>query len=226
MDIGDALEILQSMHPRTIFFKSLRRHSTLLDVGAGDGSLCFLKGWIKPQRKDLKLYAYAMEFGANFEAFDGYELGEWPLVKPDFDGRKFDAITSCHFIEHILDPVEFVRWAADRLNSGGGRMYIEWPSENSRQQVQREVYRKAGVPIVISNYHDDSTHKLLPVMSELVEVLVQQGLVIEQQGSISNPFLEQELLSQFKSGDADEFSVQAAFWSKTRWAQYLVAAKD
>jgi len=224
MDQGDAIELLHSSHPRTIFVKSLRRHAALLDVGAGNGSLNTLKHWPKPERRDLKIYAYAMEKGEGFEACDGYEVGTWPDQKPKFNGMQFDGILASHFIEHIPEPVDFVAWCANRLASGG-RLYIEWPSDNSVGLPPRQTFHANDIPIVISDFYDDHTHRKLPQRDGVLKAMTKKGLSIDQQGVISNPFIEQEVLAHFREGRRDEFMLQSAYWSKTKWAQYVIASK-
>ena len=223
-DHGDAVEYLAASHPRTMFVKSLRRHAVLLDVGAGNGSLEVLRDWPSPCRRDLKFLAYAMDQGERFCHYDQFELGEWPNRKPTFDNIQFDAIVSSHFIEHIDDPDEFIDWMADRLQLGG-RVYVEWPSEVSLELPESAYFRERDVPIMISNFFDDNTHKQIPERAEVCRRFEQNGMRILQQGTISNPFVEQELLAHHKLGMASAFDVQSAFWSHTGWAQFVVASK-
>jgi SAM-dependent methyltransferase len=224
MDFGDAAAYMMMMHPRGLFVKTLPRHSSLLDVGAGDGSLQVLKNWPKPTRKDLRIFAYAMERGAGFENYDGYELGEWPVKTPDFDGKIFDAIFTAHFIEHIVAPLAFIDWCAGRLRVGG-RLYIEWPSEDSVALPPLAKFREQNIPLIISAFHDDHTHRDLPDRKEILNALEKSEFLIDQQGVISNPFMEQEALAHFKNGTSDPYALQSAYWSKTRWSQFIVATK-
>ncbi|MGO9242144.1 MAG: methyltransferase domain-containing protein [Bryobacteraceae bacterium] len=224
------IELIHATHPRVMFVKSLPRRALLLDMGAGDGSLQIFREWLKPARPDLRFYAYAMDMGASFDRYDRYEIGEWPAHKPSFDGQQFDAIVACHFIEHIPDPLELIAWMASRLRSGG-RVYIEWPSENSKHLPSRRAFRAAGIPIDVSNFLDDLTHKDLPPREMVVEGITRQNLIIDQSGAISNPFLEQEVLAHFKHGcDAFIreliFALQSTLWSRTKWAQYVIASKE
>jgi hypothetical protein len=69
-----------------------------------DGSLQIYRSWPPPPRSDLAMFALALDLGSMFDRYDGYELGRWPDAQPDFGGRRFDAIFSANFIEHIDDP--------------------------------------------------------------------------------------------------------------------------
>lgn len=119
---GELLETFHGQHPRTLFVKSLKARSSVLDVGAGDGALSIFRRWPRPARQDLKIYAYSLEKGQNFDDYDGYELSDWNVQKP-FADRTFDAIFCSHFVEHIADPVAFITWMASKL-SENGRVYI------------------------------------------------------------------------------------------------------
>jgi SAM-dependent methyltransferase len=220
----EAITLLNSTHPRTLFVKTLARGACLLDVGAGDGGLEVFRRWPPPARTDLRMYAYALDKGANFGAYDGFELGDWESGPPAFSGIEFSAMFCSHFIEHIADPVPFLQWSAQRLPSGG-RLYLEWPSPFSELLPKSADLAQRGVKLTISNFHDDATHKAIHDRSRIVGGLVAAGFFIEQQGYLSLPFLEEEVLAHLAEGLDDAYAVQTAFWSKTRWAQYLVAVR-
>lgn len=220
---GEVVEILHGMNQRTQFLKQLPRHAAVLDAGAGDGSLERFRSWLRPEREDLLIYAYAAERGERFTFYDGYETGFWPQQPPGFGGRKFDAIIACHFIEHLADPNSFVTWAVSRL-SPGGRIYLEWPSPFALNLPPVVIFREAGVPLVISNFHDDDTHRNLPLATTVTDALVAAGAVVDVHGVIRYPWLEEELLAHWQRGDADTYALQAAFWSRTRWSQYVIAS--
>ncbi|GAB3030655.1 hypothetical protein GCM10027285_11640 [Oleiagrimonas citrea] len=221
---GRCLELAQLFHPRVIFLKTLRHASRVLDVGAGDGSLPIFKSWPQPVREDLRMYAFSLEKGANFDAYEGYEIGNWEKVRPDFGGMKFDAIFSSHFIEHIRDPLEFISWSAERL-SPGGRLYVEWPSDESLGMPSRDELVARGVDIMISNFRDDKTHRELPIAHEVATRMRAAGLEVDLQGKARNPYLEEEVMALFGKNGKDASAVQLAFWSKYRWAQYFVSTR-
>lgn len=215
-----ALELYFQFHPRTAFLKTLPARAVVVDIGAGDGSLSTFRGWPEPARRDLRLYAYSLEKGEHFDAFDGYETGDWNLARPVFEGLRFDGIVSAHFIEHIDDAATFVDWAARKL-APGGRAYVEWPSPASLDLPPLSALHEAGVPLVISRFDDDCTHQHLPDRDAVVAHAVRAGLKVSASGSIRLPWLEDELLAGFRDSP-DRFPAQAAFWSWTQWSQYLV----
>src|SRR5689334_16007703 len=91
----------QLLRPSTVFIKTLRRNTQVLDFGAGLGGLVGLKNWPKPSRPDLRFFAYSLEYVADFEKYDGYEIGNFDLKPPRFHGIEFSAVFASHVIEHL-----------------------------------------------------------------------------------------------------------------------------
>ena len=224
MPEGECIEFLQLFNPRTIFIKTLPKGARILDVGAGDGSLVNLKKWPKPLRNDLRMYAYALEKGKNFDAYDGFEIGDFEKGAPKFGAIKFDAVFCAHFIEHIANPTIFVEWVSSVLNSGG-RFYLEWPSDLSTKLPSREALSKLGVNLIISNFFDDSTNRSIPERASIISLTNINSLHVEQLGVVRIPYFEEEVLAHFWSNNRDRPAVQLAFWSHYRWAQYIIAQK-
>lgn len=214
------MELYFTFHPRTAFVKTLPRNAKLVDIGAGDGSLSTFVGWPSPKRPDLEIHAYSLEKGEHFDRFRSYEIGDWNRAPPEFPGTRFDAVVCAHFIEHIADPASFVAWAARKL-APGGRVYLEWPAPASLDLPKREELEAAGVPLIISRFDDDDTHRDLPDADRIVAACLAQGFELEARGIVRLPWIEDEMLAHFRN-DSDGFARQAAFWSYTGWSQYLV----
>ena len=221
LDEERVAQLYFAFHPRTVFLKTLRSGSAVVDIGAGDGSLSVFRSWPEPVRDDLRMYAYSIEKGRLFDDFSGYEISDWNVNPPQFDGTQFDAVVCAHFIEHIQDPVSLVRWAASKLKSGG-RIYLEWPSADSLSLPSRTELEERGVPLIISRFDDDDTHQALPDGDVIAAALRENGFSIEARGIVRLPWLEDEMLAHHKQS-ADGFYGQAAFWSHTGWCQYIVA---
>jgi SAM-dependent methyltransferase len=222
MEEGELLENFHRQHPSKVFLRSLPRGARVLDIGAGDGGLSNFKQWPSPGRPDLKLYAFSLEKGRLFDQFDGYELGNWNTTRPSFGGMKFDAIHCANFIEHIDDPKSVLDWAAQNLEPWG-RLYIEWPSDDSQFWPNLKELHELGFDCVIGNYFDDPTHKHHLPTTEMVEsTLTANGFAVESRGIINMPILADELLNHYRAKD-DVVSLQLAYWLKTGWIQYMVA---
>lgn len=207
--------------PRTAFLKTLAPAAEVVDIGAGDGSLSVFRSWPEPNREDLRFFAYSIEKGRYFDDYNGYELSDWNVSQPEFDGKRFDAVVCAHFIEHVQDPASLVRWAARKLRKGG-RIYLEWPSASSLALPSRGELEKLGVPLIISRFDDDGTHQALPDGDAIADAMRNCGFSIEARGIIRLPWLEDEMLGHHKDSE-DGFYRQAAFWSYTGWSQYIVA---
>lgn len=217
------VEQLHKIHPRTRFIKSLTNNAVVLDLGAGDGMLPVLKSWPDPKREDIHIYAYSLEKGKGFDAYDGYELSDWEISKPNFNGKKFDAIFSSHFIEHISDFRDVLDWCASRLNPGG-RLYLEWRSEYARVSPTFQELHTNRVMVQIGNFFDDKTHRFLPQRDEVIKHLVGNGLIPVIVDEISFRELENDLFFAFRDSPMS-YELQSAYWSLTRWAQYVVSAR-
>lgn len=219
----EVVEILHQTNERTRFLKQLPHAAAVLDAGAGDGSLERFRSWLQPRRGDLRMYAYGAERGERFDSYDAHEMGCWPQQPPSFGGERFDAVIACHFVEHLDDPAGFVRWAVGRLTEHG-RIYLEWPSEHSLDLPPRDHFVSAGIPLVISRFDDDKTHKELPKSSDVCAALAAAGARVEVSGVIRYPWLEDELLAHWQQGVADSYALQAAFWSRTMWSQFVIGS--
>ncbi len=217
-----AIELYFQFHPRTAFVKMLPQNSTLVDIGAGDGSLSIFRNWPDPVRRDIQMYAYSIEKGSRFDDFEAYELSDWNAQPPQFGGRTFDAILSAHFIEHIESPTSFLDWSVKKLNAGG-RLYLEWPSVASNEPSipSKSDLMEEGVNLVISRFDDDCTHKALPDRNLIKSHATTLGLRLVAEGVARLPWLEDELMANFRDAE-DRFPAQAAFWSWSGWSQYLI----
>ena len=144
------LETWHSLSHQCRFVKTLQAAASVLDVGAGDGALQIYRKWPAPERLDLTMYAFAMDRGGMFDRYDGYELGTWPEIKPNFGGRKFDAIFAANFIEHIDAPMDFVRWSADH-RSARGCIFLEWPRPGSPSLPTTAELHGIGIEVMTGN---------------------------------------------------------------------------
>jgi SAM-dependent methyltransferase len=224
LSFDQAIESLHLFSPRCRFVKTLPHGAALLDVGAGDGSLQVYRNWPAPDRHDLRLFAWAATKGAQFDRYDGYEIGHWPNTLPDFGDRLFDAILAVNFIEHIDDPMAFAQWAPSRLNPGG-LIFLEWPAPISATLPTAEEFRAVGLPIMTGNYFDDATHRaVIPQFTAVADVLIGAGLSPRESGTVAVPFFDQEVAIH-AANKRDAVNLTLAYWSMTGWCQYLVATR-
>ena len=220
-----AVEMMNLSHPKTLFLKTLPLGANVLDMGAGDGTMSILRDWPQPSRKDLQLYAVSLEKGVHFDKYAGYSLANWEDGPPAFPSVAFSAAICSHFIEHISRPLDFLSWISDILVPGG-RIYLEWPTPESLTLPPKGAFAEHGITLSISNFRDDATHLSIPDRSEVSSVLTRRDFRVEAQGVVRLPVFEDELLAHFLGNADDPYAVQLAFWSKTRWAQYVIAERN
>jgi cyclopropane fatty-acyl-phospholipid synthase-like methyltransferase len=117
--------------------RRLKNGSQVLDVGAGAGRLLRLIRDISD--RDLRLYANDIHFDPEtrrclLEA--DIHLVEGMLEHCQIP-EKFDAITSIHTIEHVLDPRAVFEWKYAHLTPGGV-IYVETPDAHA---LSRSIFR-------------------------------------------------------------------------------------
>lgn len=128
--------------------KYLRKEDAILEVGNGLGdNIKYLrrKGyWVVGIDKDQQLNG---EIKADVFSY-----------KPD---RKFDCIYSLHFLEHLPDPLRFIKWMEDNLTEGG-RWLLEIPSLNNPLLRLKSFRKFYWYPYHFFFFDKRTIQKLLP----------------------------------------------------------------
>jgi SAM-dependent methyltransferase len=211
--------------PRSIFLKNLTVGASVLDLGAGDGTLSIYKEWPLYTRADLRMYALSLEFGKYFDKYDGYELKNFEDANVSIlSDVAISAIVCAHFIEHMKQPESTITLLSDRMRPGG-RLYLEWPHEVSKRMPPRLSLLEKGINISTTRFDDDGTHVEAWDMGRIVSLLENNGFKLEVMGRVYFPFLAKELRDHGRQL-SDPARLTLGFWSLMGWAQYLVARKD
>ncbi len=222
--LDQAVHAFHAFGPRCRFVKTMRLGASILDAGAGQGTLQVYRHWPPPDRTDLKMFAWAGQKGSNFDLYDGHEVSLWPDNKPHFNGQKFDAVLAANFIEHIDDPIDFVAWAISLLTPTG-RLYLEWPRPESAALPTTGELAAVGLGVMTGNYFDDATHRrAIPDFGSVCRAITERGLAVRESGTVSVPFFDQEL-AIIAAATGDIVHLTLSYWSLTGWCQYLVAGR-
>ena len=125
----------------------------LLDVGCGDGvylNRMRQRGW-KVEGIDFDQKAVK-----NAKIRFGLELRCGDLAEAKFPDNSFDAITMSHVIEHVPNPVEFLK-EARRVLKPGGRVVILTPNTKSNGLKEfGEVWFSLDAPRHLNLYNPDN----------------------------------------------------------------------
>ena len=109
---------------------NLHESSKVLEIGAGSGRQLEFLGDMSPC--PVELYANDIVFDdASRTALTAknIRLVEGAIENVETNAR-FDAITSIHVIEHVVDPKAVFRWMSEHL-APGGVLYLETPDTNA-----------------------------------------------------------------------------------------------
>lgn len=148
---------------------------TLLDVGCGWGHFleaARARAWrtwgIEPS---TEASGYAWEHaGVNANLYGG-TWEQFDVMRAVSDPTHFDALTAFWLLEHLPDPVAFLRWAADHLAPGGALM-LAVPQEWTRLQGQ------ANEVAAVKNYWLDATHAHYWTRATLTALLARCGFQV------------------------------------------------
>jgi 2-polyprenyl-3-methyl-5-hydroxy-6-metoxy-1,4-benzoquinol methylase len=101
--------------------KTKGTNAKILDIGCGSGD------FLEMLRNEKFTNACGIDAtAASVEACKAKGLDAYRCRIEDFEKGPFDAIVSFHCLEHVDNPVEFIRLALEKL-SPGGTLYISTP---------------------------------------------------------------------------------------------------
>jgi len=209
--------------PRTVFLKNLPEAATLIDLGAGDGSMSSFKAWPVPVRPDLKMYAVSLTKGSYFDRYEDYVLGDFEAQLPALKGGPFDALLCCNFLEHIRDPDRCIEWIASVLRPGG-RVFMEWPHETWKVMPSMTALSERGYDAFTTNFWDDHTHVDAWPMERILRAMGKSGMNVESTGRLFFPWLGDELRNQ---GVKYDNMAQRTYgvWLRFGLGQFIIASK-
>lgn len=131
-------------------------NSKVLDVGCGNGSSLLE---IQSQQAE----AYGIEEDRNIEPIAkelDLDIFFGSLENSDFPDNSFDYITMSQVLEHIQDPLNFLKLAVNKL-SPGGKIIMSFPNKDSFYRViSKEKWINWHVPYHLNFFSEKSLNLL------------------------------------------------------------------
>jgi len=217
-------ELYWQRHPRFRFLKSVKPNTRLLDLGCGSGGTSFWLDYLVPDRSDIELHGVDMTAGEHTNRMASFNSVDLESGRLPFDTGSLGAVLSAHVLEH-LKSARHTFSELKRCMKAGGAVYIEVPGPESALPPKASEFRKAGWPMMISNFYDDGTHVTLWNALDLIAQAQDFGLILRGSGIVSDPYLEDTLIAAgLRRGDSE--LMLYGFWSKTRWSIYFVFERE
>jgi 2-polyprenyl-3-methyl-5-hydroxy-6-metoxy-1,4-benzoquinol methylase len=141
-------------HPMyaVLSFLKNKKDLEILDVGCGYGELVWVMAMLGHKVLGIDVARQAIQFAKGLFGDMFYELDIKGLIKnaPDL---KFDLITAVEVIEHLREPMEFVRDCASLLKDGGS-LILTTPNgdyqeilPDRREQHKNEIWKMEKPPV-------------------------------------------------------------------------------
>jgi 2-polyprenyl-3-methyl-5-hydroxy-6-metoxy-1,4-benzoquinol methylase len=133
-------QIFEAIHPKLRYAPK-----NYLDVGCGQGAML-----AEFRRRYPAATCVGVEPSADAAAFCFHRHGlqvnscSWTLLDAEELQGPFDVITLIHVLEHVLDPVDVLTRAVDRL-SPNGLIYVEVPDILSERWTGKDFFHIAHV---------------------------------------------------------------------------------
>ena len=183
---------------RKIIYDELlsRNCSKVLDIGCGPG--VFYKPWsqFNIEWEGIDINPYWSKFG---------EENKIPISNQPIDSitEKFDVITAHQVIEHVNDPVAFMKSIKALLNPGG-LIHLELPNQNSLTAKLRKIsssisydYGFIQPPMHLRAYHKKTIKLLFDSLNLEPIMLFECGNTDLTWGQVRNYNLIQKLIYGF-----------------------------
>ncbi len=179
----------------------------ILDVGCGNG-------YFLSVAKEKCQHCYGTEFSVKLREFAQYKTG-LPIFAQDLDSLSnsmpgFDIITLFDVLEHIPEPIPFMR-SVDRLLNPGGSVLIFTPNFDSFSvRVMREHSSIVDPTEHVVLYTRDSLHYLAALMGYSVVYEETRGMDVVNVLALQDYFGERRDAILTERGDELQAMIDAA----------------
>lgn len=146
---------------------------SVLDIGCGQGGLLSA---VRARNSSAQLYGVEpSESGADYcRTVHGIEVtkASWNPATADELPGNFSLVTCIHVLEHVLDPIQTLHLAAQKLHPETGRLYVEVPNLVSSAWRGGKDY----LHIAHVNYFTPKTLRRVCIAAGLEPVVATEGL--------------------------------------------------
>ena len=177
----------------------------LLDVGCGNG-------YFLSVAKEKCQHCYGMEFSTKLREFAQRKTG-LPIFTQDLDSLPelgFDIITLFDVLEHIPDPMPFMRSVDRLLNPGGGVLIFTPNFDSFSVRVMKEYSSIVDPTEHVVLYTRDSLHYLAAMMKYSVVYEETRGMDVVNILSLQDYFGERKDAILVERGDELQAMIDAA----------------
>lgn len=172
--------ITRALNPRYQHFPAAKfdEFHRILDVGGEPADAIVAKRLFRTAAIEAVNVKKPLEEVAGYGLFEKYHAVD--LDKSDLsflENERFDYVISSHTVEHLAQGEKIVQEMCDKVRPGG-RLYLEWPSVESK----RFPIRGVGL-----NFYDDGTHVGTFPLERIEEIVRGKGLEILHAGKRQHP---------------------------------------
>lgn len=213
-------ELYWQRHPRLRFFKSVPPQARVLDVGCGSAGVSFWRQYLDPDRSDIQLHGVDIARGEHADRLASFSIVDMNTSALPFGPGFFGAAMSAHVLEH-LESAKNTFTELYRCTTPGAQVYIEVPGPASALPPAASMFKAAGWPMMISNFHDDTTHITLWQPDVLIAQAEGAGFKLRCRGVVNDRYLEDTLMAAGMARRDEELMLYG-FWSKSDWSDYFI----
>jgi SAM-dependent methyltransferase len=199
--------IWDSAHGKRTFLESLKKNSTILDVGCGNNSPFYTKTLCP------SCYYIGIDVGDHHQAGDPKTIADEYIIViselfaeaiESMSGRA-DIVISAHNLEHCEEPKR-VLTAMARALKPGGRLYLSFPCEASVSFPKRRGSL---------NFFDDATHRVPPDWRTCLQTLSDEGCKFTFKAPRYRPWRQflQGMLRERESKEANKVESDGSTWA-------------
>ena len=160
-----------------------KKELEVLDVGCSYGSLCFIMNLLGHKTIGIDVSNRSIQFAKGIfgDSFYKLDIGELLTQNPQI---KFNLVTAVEVIEHVPEPMQFVKDCLSCLKPGGS-LLITTPNKDykhyskdrkEREEKENKIWFFDNPPVHLAIYGEDSMRYIAKENNCKVEFITCPGL--------------------------------------------------